>query len=86
MEKSTGVIFGIDHAKELSKALGNHFDDEFIEVNNEDMTEKQMKEHRVSLKDNKSKLGKILVKSRKDKLKKKKNKRQYKKSKKSNRK
>lgn len=68
MDIRTGEIKEFNEEKSLRDALE---DERMIRVNRDDMTEKQQREMKVSLKDHRSKLGKVLTKNRKRKLKRK---------------
>lgn len=68
MDINTGELKEIK-SKDLETLLKENED--WVRINEEDMTDKQKKEMKVSLHDHKSKLGKVLTKNRKRKLKRK---------------
>jgi len=61
MNINTGEIKEFDEKSNLLEKLTK----EWIEIQKKDMTKKQKKEMKVSLKDHKSKLGKKLTKTKK---------------------
>lgn len=65
MQKSTGDIMSMQEAKSFADFLGKPFKEEFIKVDEKEMTKKQKINHSVSLHDHRSKLGVKLTKARK---------------------
>lgn len=63
MNIDTGEIKRFFNEKELQEALKNN--ERLVEVNENDMTEKQKLNNKVSLHDNKSKLGKKRIEEKK---------------------
>jgi uncharacterized protein YecA (UPF0149 family) len=66
MNVNDGNLYDIGLAQEKSKAIRAAFSDNFVEVDEEDMTAKQRDTKKVSLKDHRSKLGKQLTYERKE--------------------
>ncbi len=65
MQRSTGKIMDYENAKQLAKEKGVPFEEEFMEVNPNDMTKNQKRTKQVSKHDNKSVLGSAFLASRK---------------------
>lgn len=66
MNVNDGNLSGLLEAQEEANGLGQNFADMFCAVEEKDMTKKQKKEKKVSLKDHRSKLGVKLTYERKE--------------------
>jgi hypothetical protein len=66
MNTNTGEIKEFfDLSEEIKESFGKSEDPEWVEVSNDDMTKKQIQNKKVSLHDNRSKLGRKFTEIRK---------------------